>query len=339
MISRGNYHWKQRFRKASLYVRHRDWSGLRREIKQFLVWKGLIPADIPNVPFALKPLQKEALNEMNRFEAFLAFEGMVFGSEFPIPAYDPYLIRYGEYQFALEMLSLQPGEVLLDMGSGANIFVLFLAYLGIQAIAVDLDPQVEETLQQRRNRVEQVLGSKLNVRFLAEDALHLTLEDASVDEVIAISSIEHMFSAQGPGDVLAIEAIARVLKPGGVAVITLPTGKSFCESPCGDERFGGPYRLYTPPAIRERILSHPELKLLRLAYLVHQTPDPRYDPLFFHRFWTTLLTPEERKKWAWANAILANVFNPIVPAEEGEQQLESVNTALICLKKLREASA
>jgi hypothetical protein len=45
------------------------------------------------------------------------------------------------------------------------------------------------------------------------------------------------------------------------------------------------------------------------------------------------LAPEERLKWAWANAILSTVFNPVISMEEGEERLETVNTALICLRK------
>jgi SAM-dependent methyltransferase len=153
--------------------------------------------------------------------------------------------------------------------------------------------------------------------------------------VIAISSIEHMFSERGNGDQLAVESIARVLKPGGLAALSLPTsnGGPFHEAPQGDERFGAPYRLYTPEAVEERILSHPELERIQLVYLAHTTPDLRYSHLHFFRFWMDSLTPEERLKWAWANPILATIFNPIISQEEGERRLETVNTVLICLRK------
>lgn len=143
-----------------------------------------------------------------------------------------------------------------------------------------------------------------------------------------------MFCEQGQGDQLAVTHIARILKPGGLAVITLPMsgGGPFHEAPNGDERFGAPYRLYTPQALAERILFHPRLEVVSLRYLVYITPDPRYASHQFFRFWMGL-SPEERQKWAWANAILAAVFNPIASQEEGDRHLEQVNTALICLRK------
>jgi SAM-dependent methyltransferase len=334
-----NLLWGQRIRRAAGYIQRRDWAGLGQAIRQFLVWKGVgwgpgHSATHFRVGAGLRR-KGRSLDALKRFEAFLEFEDKVFGRDFPIPAYDPYLIRYGEYRFALEMLALRHGETILDLGCAANILILFLAYLGVRALAVDMEPQVWGELRRKKEVVERATGRKLKLDFKAEDATRLTLESESIDEVIAISAIEHMFSDQGFGDQLAVAAIARVLKPGGTAVITLPmsNGGPFHESPSGDAGFGGPYRLYTPEALQERILSQPELETVRLTYLAQTTPDPRYDHLYFFRFWMESLTSDERWKWAWANAILAAVFNPIISQEEGERRLETVNTALICLRK------
>lgn len=275
------------------------------------------------------------MNSANCFQDFVEFEKCVFGESIPIAAYDPYLIRYGEYRFALDMLSFRPGETVLDLGCEKNIFLLYLAYRGVRALGVDLNSVVWKELQKRKKMVEQVTGQKLQVTFKADDATQLSLEPASVDRAIAISSIEHMFSEQGHGDQLAVASIARVLKPGGLVVITLPmsNGGPFHESPTGDERFAGPYRLYTPEVVQERILSQPELAKVSLKYLAHTSLDPRYSHFHFFRFWTESLTPEERLKWAWANPILADLFNPIISQEEGERRLDTVNTVLICLRK------
>lgn len=269
------------------------------------------------------------------FNGFLEFEKRVFGESFPIATYDPYMIRYGEYRFALEMLHFHPGETVLDLGCEKNFFLLYLTYQGVRALGVDLNPMAWKELQKRKKRVEQAIGRKLQVIFKADDATQLSLEPESVDKVIAISSIEHMFSERGHGDQLAMASIARVLKPGGLAAITLPMsdGGPFHEAPTGDERFAGPYRLYTPEAVKERILSQPELVNVSLKYLAHTSPDPRYSHIHFFRFWMECLTAEERWKWAWANPILADLFNPDISQEEGERRLGTVNTVLICLRK------
>lgn len=329
--------WRRRFRRAFRYLWNRDWIGLKHALQEFLIWKGVLrsqssttflPQIRPDFPWG------DSVNSSQLFETFLAFETEVFGKDLPIPAYDPYLIRYGEYRFALEVLELQPGEVVLDVGCEANIFGFFLAYMGVQVIGVDIDPLVREKFYARKELIEKATGRNLAIELRLEDAIHLNFVPCSVDKVLAISSIEHMFCVDGEGDRLAINSIARALRPGGLAVVTLPmSGEGgFHESPTGDERFGGPYRLYTPEAIEERILSHPEMDVVRWNYLAYTTPEP-YADLCFYNFWLGYLRSEERQKWAWVNPFLAAMFNPIVSKEEGERRLSAVNTALICIRK------
>lgn len=331
--------WGKRIGRAIGYICSRDWAGLRRAVREFLIWKGLLRSSLREthenfLPRIRSDLSKESLDPSQLFEMFLAFELTVFGRELPIPAYDPYLIRYGEYRFALEELAPRPGEVVVDLGCGVNILGFFLAYLGARVIGVDIDLQVSRDFYARKELVEETTGNTLEIELVIADATRLSLAPNSVDKVVAISSIEHMFSADDDGDRLAIGSVALVLKPGGIAVITLPMSgeKGFHESSTGDACFGGPYRLYTPEALKERILARPELEVKRWNYLAYTTPAP-YDDSCFYQFWLKYLTPDERWKWAWANPILASVFNPIVAQEEGEKRLAAVNTALICLRK------
>jgi SAM-dependent methyltransferase len=275
------------------------------------------------------------MNLSASLNGFLEFERRAFGDQFPVASYDPYLIRYGEYQYVLERLPFQPGDLVVDLGSDANLLLFYMAHLGARVVGIDLNARLEKPIQDRRAQVERATGRRLDLTFRLEDATHLSsFAPNSVDKVTAVSAIEHMFAKQGRGDQLVLEAIGRVLKPGGLAAITLPTsnGGPFHEAPSGDKRYHLPYRLYTPQAIEERILSRPELETVDVSYLAHTTPDPRYPQLHFFQFWMNL-PPKERWKWAWANPLLAALFNPILSRAEGEQRLETVNTALICLRK------
>ena len=121
-----------------------------------------------------------------------------------------------------------------------------------------------------------------------------------------------------------------MFSPEGLALITVPmsNGGPFHESPSGDERFAAPYRLYTPAALEDRLLSNPRLDVVRLNYLAQTSPDPRYEHRHFHTFWVGL-DAEERMKWAWANPTLSRIFNPIVGAEAAVERNETVNTALV----------
>ena len=113
----------------------------------------------------------------------------------------------------------------------------------------------------------------------------------------------------------------------------MSNGTPFHESPTGDERFAGPYRLYTPATLKERFLSHPDLETVRHNYLAHAAPDPLRADRHFFGFWLDQLTDEERLKWSWANPILSAVFNPIVGAEAAQDREASLNTALLLLRK------
>ncbi len=252
------------------------------------------------------------------FTEFLSFETRVFGQPAPIAAYDPYLIRYGEYRFILEVVAPERGDIVIDLGCEANLLMLFLGSRGANVIGIDVDSNLDALVEERKDLVHRATGIDPSVRFEVQDATDLNVDESSADFVIATSSIEHMFSPRGDGDVLAIDGIARVLRPGGLAAITVPmsNGAPFHECPSGDERFAGPYRLYSPEALRERLLSHPALETLRHAYLAQTTLDPRFDNMAFTEFWQEL-PPDERLKWAWANPILSAVFNPILEHEDG----------------------
>lgn len=266
---------------------------------------------------------------------FLRFEFEVFGEQYPVPAYDSFLIRYGEYSYVLDHLTLGVEQTIVDIGSDANLLLFYLTARGANVIGVDLNKQLEKKIRSRQQQVEKTIKKSLALSFKVEDATKLvSIADNSVDVVTAISAIEHMFSSEGRGDQMAINAIARVLKPGGVTIVTLPTsnGGPFHESPTGDARYHLPYRLYTPQALEERILSNPNLEVVDWSYLAQTTPDARFDNLHFFNFWMAM-KPEERWKWAWVQPHLAALFNPRVSRSEGENRLHTVNTALICMRK------
>ena len=268
------------------------------------------------------------------FADFLAFERQVFGDPRPIALYDPYLIRYGEYRFILGSLPLEAGVDVVDLGCETNLLMLFLAIRRANVIGLDLDPALAQTVEERKELVHKVTGVEPSLQFVVGDATNHNLRPSSADVVVATSSIEHMFSDLGHGDQLAVDGIRRVLRPGGIAAITVPmsNGAPFHESPTGDERFAGPYRLYTPAVLAKRLLSNPELRTAQHKYLAHATPDPTSEDGRFHQFWLEL-TPEERLKWSWANPILSAVFNPIVGAEEEPGREAALNTALLLLQK------
>jgi arsenite methyltransferase len=104
--------------------------------------------------------------------------------------------------------ALQPGETVVDLGSGAG-FDCFLAARQVgssgRVIGVDM---TDEMLAKARQNAEK--GSFTNVEFRKGEIEALPLEDASVDVVISNCVLNLV-----PDKRKAFSEIVRVLKPGG----------------------------------------------------------------------------------------------------------------------------
>ena len=113
----------------------------------------------------------------------------------------------------LTIAALQPGETVLDLGSGAG-FDAFLAAREVgpsgHVIGVDMTPEMLE--RARRNAAK---GSYQNVEFREGRIEVLLVEDSSVDVVISNCVINLV-----PDKAAVYREVARVLRPGGRVVIS-----------------------------------------------------------------------------------------------------------------------
>jgi SAM-dependent methyltransferase len=109
----------------------------------------------------------------------------------------------------LEQLPEKLGRV-LDVGCGPGVMVNAVLERGGSFEGRDLSPEmVTESMEK--------FGHLANVNFKEGDIENIDLPDASCDQVLAMAVIEYLASPDK-----ALAEIARVLRPGGVAVITIP---------------------------------------------------------------------------------------------------------------------
>lgn len=130
----------------------------------------------------------------------------------------------------------QGGGRVLDFGAGNGMMSLGASFAGNDVVAVDLEP---EQFQFHPHGVEYVRG----------DFNELDLERHSFDQIINCSSAEHVGlagrygSVDDPdGDLRALEKMARILKPDGNMVLTIPVGRDAVFAPLhrvyGERRLG-----------------------------------------------------------------------------------------------------
>jgi ubiquinone/menaquinone biosynthesis C-methylase UbiE len=125
------------------------------------------------------------------------------------PVYDPFvqLFFHSRRRRSLGLLAPTAGEKLLIVGAGTGLDLDYLPG-GVDITAVDLTPAMIRRLRRRAARL------KVPVDARVMDGQRLTFTEGSFDLVIL-----HLILAVIPDPLQCIEEVARVLRPGGRAVI------------------------------------------------------------------------------------------------------------------------
>jgi ubiquinone/menaquinone biosynthesis C-methylase UbiE len=125
----------------------------------------------------------------------------------------------------------RPDDMLLDCGAGTGLFAKEMEAL-CRVLVLD-DHEEALRILRRQFRPEQILS-------LSGD--QVPLPDGSLDYVTALDVLEHV-----PDDAAVVRGFHRLLKPGGLAVVTVPAGMALWSD--WDEALHH-YRRYSRPQLR-----------------------------------------------------------------------------------------
>ena len=112
--------------------------------------------------------------------------------------------------WALDLAQVQPGEFVVDVGSGTGTMTRTLGALVApdgQAVGVEPNPRLREVAESRA-------ATSTGVTFVDGLAGQLPFADSSVDVLWCERVLQHLADPQA-----AIDEFARVLRPGGRAVV------------------------------------------------------------------------------------------------------------------------
>ena len=129
-----------------------------------------------------------------------------------------YAARLWEYPFSILAAELSPGMKVVDIGCGMTAFTIYLKEHS-RCEVTGIDPDVFEAgVKYRSHGVSQEFIEGTGIKFLKGDMTELPLENDSQDRAFSISVMEHV-----PPDIRrqGMQEIARILKPGGRAVLTV----------------------------------------------------------------------------------------------------------------------
>ncbi len=125
----------------------------------------------------------------------------------------------------LELLRLSPGERVIDIGSGPGLLAEEMARRvgeGGAVLGVDASDAMIEIAANRCRHFAQA-------RFELADATSLPCEDETFDAAVSTQVLEYV-----PDVTVALDELARVLRPGGRAIV-VDTDWASCVWACADE--------------------------------------------------------------------------------------------------------
>lgn len=135
--------------------------------------------------------------------------------------------RSVEFAYVWRQLALADGARILDLGSPKDLAAMLARHRGYEVVATDILPQAIH-LSERYARAQRLHGRGRGlVHSEIQDGRALTYADGSFDAAYSVSVLEHI---PDRGDSEAIRELVRVVRPGGVVVVTVPFDRRYRET-------------------------------------------------------------------------------------------------------------
>jgi SAM-dependent methyltransferase len=180
--------------------------------------------------------------------------------------------RSVEFAYVWRQLGLEAGARVLDLGSPKDLAAMLAKHRGYEVVATDILPDTI-ALSERYARAQRLEGrGPGRVHSELQDGRALTYPDASFDAAFSVSVLEHI-PDQGDSD--AIRELIRVVKPGGLVVVTVPFDRQyreiFVDGPVYERKQVASERVfferhYDRAALAARLLDQGAVELLDLQF-------------------------------------------------------------------------
>lgn len=141
----------------------------------------------------------------------------------------PIWSRHWEYPWAILNADLHPGQKILDAGCGNSPLLQYLARLSLKLDLFGIDKKIKETRKSWKWKILNLFGYRLfeglpyigrhgNITYCDQSMTNIGFTNNQFDRIFCISVIEHILDEEKPK---AMSEMGRVLKPGGLLVMTL----------------------------------------------------------------------------------------------------------------------
>lgn len=148
---------------------------------------------------------------------------------------------YREALVLRRLLPALPGPEVLNAGAGAGSLTLKMVDAGLRVTSTDFSPELCDWTR-RALRARGVEGAH---PVIAGDLQNIDLPDSAFDAAVCAEVLEHL-----DDDAAALGELARVLRPGGLLLVTVPANPYRYD---WTDRWAGHRRRYTVEGLREVI--------------------------------------------------------------------------------------